>query len=78
MNVPGGVGLGRLVQVARDACARSGRDPERFLVTTSASPSKAKHQRLADAGVDRVILYVRPPYVDGDANRPAGAPGLGN
>jgi alkanesulfonate monooxygenase SsuD/methylene tetrahydromethanopterin reductase-like flavin-dependent oxidoreductase (luciferase family) len=76
MNAPGGQGLGELVKVAREACARSGRDPERFLVTTSAGPSRAEHERLAAAGVHRAILHVRPPYVDGvrraqDALRPA-------
>lgn len=65
MNAPGGHGLGRLVAVAREACARSGRDPQRFLVTTSAGLDPAEHKRLAAAGVHRVILHVRPPYVDG-------------
>ncbi len=65
MNVPGGRGLPRLIQGAREACARSGRDPESFVVTTSAGPAPAEHKRLAEAGVARVILHVRPPYVDG-------------
>ena len=65
INAPGGPRLGRLVEVAREAYARSGRDPERFLVTTSAGPSRAEHERLAAVGVHRVILHVHPPYADG-------------
>ena len=55
--------------MARDAHARSGRDPERFLVTVHAafdeqwlateSPARAG---LAAIGVDRLILSVTPPY----------------
>lgn len=65
MNAPGGPGLAGLIEVARNACARSGRDPERFLVTASAGLARAEHERLAEIGVHRVILHVRPPYVDG-------------
>ncbi|MGH8973024.1 MAG: LLM class flavin-dependent oxidoreductase [Acidimicrobiia bacterium] len=65
MNAPGGRGLSELVKVAHVACARSGRDPGSFLVTASAGPTPAEHQRLAEAGVQRVILHVRPPYRDG-------------
>ena len=65
MNVPGGRGLGALIEVAREAHATSGRDPASFLVTTSAGPARAEHEQLAEAGVHRVILHVRPPYVDG-------------
>jgi alkanesulfonate monooxygenase SsuD/methylene tetrahydromethanopterin reductase-like flavin-dependent oxidoreductase (luciferase family) len=65
INAPGGPRLGRLVEVAREAYARSGRDPERFLVTTSAGPSRAEHEQLAAVGVHRVILHVHPPYADG-------------
>jgi alkanesulfonate monooxygenase SsuD/methylene tetrahydromethanopterin reductase-like flavin-dependent oxidoreductase (luciferase family) len=61
MNAPGGPELGRLIEIARQAYARSGRDPESFIVTTSAGPSEVK--RLE--GVHRVIVPVRPPYVDG-------------
>jgi alkanesulfonate monooxygenase SsuD/methylene tetrahydromethanopterin reductase-like flavin-dependent oxidoreductase (luciferase family) len=61
INVPGGPGLARLVGIAREARARSGRDPAGLLVTTSGSPSD---RRLAELGVDRVITMVRPPYLD--------------
>jgi alkanesulfonate monooxygenase SsuD/methylene tetrahydromethanopterin reductase-like flavin-dependent oxidoreductase (luciferase family) len=65
MNAPGGGHLGQLVEIARDAHARSGRDPADFVVTASSGPRG--HQRLAELGVSRVIIYVRPPYADGVA-----------
>jgi alkanesulfonate monooxygenase SsuD/methylene tetrahydromethanopterin reductase-like flavin-dependent oxidoreductase (luciferase family) len=65
MNMPGGRGLGELIRVAHEACARSGRDPESFLVTASAAPARAEHDRLAEVGIHRAILHVRPPYADG-------------
>ncbi|MGH8976052.1 MAG: LLM class flavin-dependent oxidoreductase [Acidimicrobiia bacterium] len=65
MNAPGGGGLGELIKVAHEACARSGRDPDSFLVTASAGLAPNEHLRLAEAGVHRVILHVRPPYRDG-------------
>jgi len=63
MNAPGGPGLGRLINIAREACGRSGRDPEEFLVTASGAPSDVG--RLAEAGVHRMIVHVSPPYVEG-------------
>ncbi len=63
-NVPSGPGLARLVDMARESHAASGRDPEHFLVTTSTSPATLGQQRLGDAGVDRAIVMARPPYVD--------------
>ncbi|TML11539.1 MAG: LLM class flavin-dependent oxidoreductase [Actinobacteria bacterium] len=65
MNAPGGGHLGQLIEIARDAHARSGRDPADFVVTASSGPRG--HQRLAELGVSRVIIYVRPPYADGVA-----------
>ncbi len=59
INAPAGPSLEHLLDVARDAHARRGRDPERFVVTTSGSPSDARLTRL---GVDRVITMVRSPY----------------
>src|SRR5205814_6243933 len=59
MNAPGGGHLGQLIEIARDAHARSGRDPADFVVTASSGPRG--HQRLAELGVSRVIIYVRPP-----------------
>jgi alkanesulfonate monooxygenase SsuD/methylene tetrahydromethanopterin reductase-like flavin-dependent oxidoreductase (luciferase family) len=62
INTPGGASLGRLLDIAREAHARGGRDPERFLVTTSGS---ATDERLERLGVHRVITMVRPPYTVG-------------
>jgi alkanesulfonate monooxygenase SsuD/methylene tetrahydromethanopterin reductase-like flavin-dependent oxidoreductase (luciferase family) len=59
INAPSGPALVGLVDVARQAHARSGRDPERFVVTTSGSPTD---ERLTRRGVDRVITMVRSPY----------------
>jgi alkanesulfonate monooxygenase SsuD/methylene tetrahydromethanopterin reductase-like flavin-dependent oxidoreductase (luciferase family) len=67
MNAPAGPGFARLVEIARDAHARSGREPADFVVTASADPSSRTRERLAGLGVDRVITYVRPPYSDGIA-----------
>lgn len=59
INAPAGPLLGRLIDIARDAHARSGRDRDRFMITTSGSPTDA---RLPGLGVHRVITMVRPPY----------------
>jgi alkanesulfonate monooxygenase SsuD/methylene tetrahydromethanopterin reductase-like flavin-dependent oxidoreductase (luciferase family) len=65
INLPGGAALPSLLQVARDAHARAGRDPTDFLVTASADPSPRTVERLADLGVHRVVTMVRPPYAAG-------------
>ena len=65
INAPGGAALGRLIDIAREAHARSGRDPDQFVVT--ASTGARGHQRLADLGVARAIIFVRPPYASGVA-----------
>ena len=61
INAPSGPSLPRLLDIARDAHAAAGRDPETFLVTTSGTPTD---DRLARLGVHRVITMVRPPYTD--------------
>ncbi|MEM8903001.1 MAG: LLM class flavin-dependent oxidoreductase [Actinomycetota bacterium] len=63
LNAPGGPRLGQLVDVAREAHAAAGHDPERFVVTTSASPGSVGSRRHDEIGVDRVILMAGPPYV---------------
>jgi alkanesulfonate monooxygenase SsuD/methylene tetrahydromethanopterin reductase-like flavin-dependent oxidoreductase (luciferase family) len=69
INTPAGPLLERLVDIARAAHESSGRDPAAFVATTSgpftetwADPGSRERQRLARAGVDRVILHVGPPY----------------
>jgi alkanesulfonate monooxygenase SsuD/methylene tetrahydromethanopterin reductase-like flavin-dependent oxidoreductase (luciferase family) len=64
INAPAGSALESLVDIARDAHSRSGRDPDRFVVTTSGVPTDA---RLIRIGVQRVISMVRPPYTAGVA-----------
>ena len=59
INAPSGASLPKLIDVAREAHARAGRDPAGFLVTTSGSPTDARLERL---GVDRVITMIHPPY----------------
>jgi alkanesulfonate monooxygenase SsuD/methylene tetrahydromethanopterin reductase-like flavin-dependent oxidoreductase (luciferase family) len=59
INVPPGPSLARLIDIAREAHVRRGRDPAALLVTTSGSPTD---ERLARLGVDRVITMIRSPY----------------
>ena len=58
INAPSGPSLVALLDVAREAHARGGRDPDTFLVTTSGSPTD---EHLVHLGVHRVITMVRPP-----------------
>lgn len=59
--------LDSLLDTARTAHRDAGRDPDHFLVTTSASlspewlrPDSRQRERLASLGVDRVVLFARP------------------
>ena len=61
--------LRELVELARDAHARSGRDRERFLVTVHTAFDKrwlaadsSARTSLATIGADRLILDMSPPY----------------
>lgn len=61
--------LRELVAIARGACAGAGRDPTRFLVTVYAALDKrwtdagsTARAELAALGVDRLILFVGPPF----------------
>jgi alkanesulfonate monooxygenase SsuD/methylene tetrahydromethanopterin reductase-like flavin-dependent oxidoreductase (luciferase family) len=67
MHAPAGPQLPALIKTARDAHAASGSDPGAFIVTTSSRPSQRESDRLAELGVERVIVYVHAPYVDGVA-----------
>jgi alkanesulfonate monooxygenase SsuD/methylene tetrahydromethanopterin reductase-like flavin-dependent oxidoreductase (luciferase family) len=67
LNTPAGPAVRELVHIAREAHARTGRDPASFVVTVSADPSPRTQERLADIGVDRIVTYVAAPYVDGVA-----------
>jgi alkanesulfonate monooxygenase SsuD/methylene tetrahydromethanopterin reductase-like flavin-dependent oxidoreductase (luciferase family) len=65
INTPGGPGAERLLAIARDAHARSGRATDDFVATASAGGSARERDRLAGLGVDRMIVGLRPPYLDG-------------
>ncbi|MFN0148730.1 MAG: LLM class flavin-dependent oxidoreductase [Dehalococcoidia bacterium] len=61
--------LERMLSVARDAYARSGRDPGRFLVTVFAGlserwlrPGSRERERLERLNIDRLILLASPPF----------------
>ena len=78
INTPAsGPGLATLLQIARDAHAATGRDPNAYLVTLSAnmSPQWLERTRLGELealGAHRLVLLVHPPF-DLDAIRVAGA-----
>lgn len=62
-----GPDLPALIRTARDTRQALGRDPEEFMVMASSYASRRETERLAELGVDRVIVSVPPPYVDGVA-----------
>jgi alkanesulfonate monooxygenase SsuD/methylene tetrahydromethanopterin reductase-like flavin-dependent oxidoreductase (luciferase family) len=62
-----GPDLPALIRTAHEACEASGRDPEQFMVMASSYPSRRESERLADLGVDHLIVSVPAPYVDGVA-----------
>jgi alkanesulfonate monooxygenase SsuD/methylene tetrahydromethanopterin reductase-like flavin-dependent oxidoreductase (luciferase family) len=64
INVPGGPQLPSLVRIAREAQEAAGGERNRFIVTTSSNGSPRDQARLADLGVDRALVLVRPPYVN--------------
>jgi alkanesulfonate monooxygenase SsuD/methylene tetrahydromethanopterin reductase-like flavin-dependent oxidoreductase (luciferase family) len=64
INIPAGPGTARLVETARQARSRAGRPSEGFIVTASGQPSRRERDRLAEVGVDRLIIFARPPYRD--------------
>lgn len=65
--VPVGSMMAELVAVARRACARSGRDPKRLLVTGSLATPPERTQLQVGLDADRLILYVAPPFDEGVA-----------
>ena len=60
--VPAGSKLADLVAVARQAHAQSGRVPEQFLVAVSLPSMPQRTQPWGELGVDRLIVYVAPPF----------------
>lgn len=71
VNLPGGPGLGRLLDVARAERSSSGRDASSFLVTVSSDLSAPALERLDALAVNRIVCFVRAPFVD-QARRLAG------
>jgi alkanesulfonate monooxygenase SsuD/methylene tetrahydromethanopterin reductase-like flavin-dependent oxidoreductase (luciferase family) len=65
INAPAGRNLGRLIDIAREAHAQAGRNPDEFIVTASAGPSVHDRARLEAMGVDRHVVYARAPYLTG-------------
>lgn len=75
VNAPGGPQLAALLRVAREAQERAGRDPSGFIVTASSNGRARDIERLAELGVHRVVVLVRPPYVDAIERLAAGQDG---
>ena len=67
MSAPVGPDLPALIEIARDAHARSGSEPHEFIVTASVEPSPRELERVAALGVTRAIVNVQPPYLEGVA-----------
>ena len=64
VNLPGGPGLGRLLDVAREARLAAGRDWPSFVVTVSSDLGPAGLGRLEALGVHRAVAFVRGPFVE--------------
>jgi alkanesulfonate monooxygenase SsuD/methylene tetrahydromethanopterin reductase-like flavin-dependent oxidoreductase (luciferase family) len=62
INLPGGPGLTRLLEVARTARSAAGRDWSSFVVTVSSDLSAAALDRLEALEVDRAVAFVRAPF----------------
>ena len=62
VNLPGGPGLGRLIEIARAARVSSARHSSAFLVTVSSDLSAAARERLKELDVDRAVVFVTPPF----------------
>jgi alkanesulfonate monooxygenase SsuD/methylene tetrahydromethanopterin reductase-like flavin-dependent oxidoreductase (luciferase family) len=65
--LPVGPMMPELVEIARRAYARSGRDPERLIVTASLATLPERKESPLRLGVDRLVLYVTPPFDAGVA-----------
>jgi alkanesulfonate monooxygenase SsuD/methylene tetrahydromethanopterin reductase-like flavin-dependent oxidoreductase (luciferase family) len=63
--VQAGAGLSELATIAREAHARTGRDPHQFLLVASLGSVPEQARQWAELDVDRLIVYVAPPFADG-------------
>jgi alkanesulfonate monooxygenase SsuD/methylene tetrahydromethanopterin reductase-like flavin-dependent oxidoreductase (luciferase family) len=57
--------LPELVAVARDAHSAAGRDPRQFLLAATLGSAPEQTQEWAELDVDRLIVYVAPPFAEG-------------
>jgi alkanesulfonate monooxygenase SsuD/methylene tetrahydromethanopterin reductase-like flavin-dependent oxidoreductase (luciferase family) len=70
--VRAGAKLPELATIAREAHERAGRDPHQFLLVASLGSVPEQTRQWAELDVDRLIVYVAPPFADG-IRRLAGA-----
>jgi hypothetical protein len=63
--VQSGAGLSELATIAREAHARAGGDPHQFLLAASIGSVPKQTRQWAELEVDRLIVYVAPPFADG-------------
>lgn len=64
INLPGGPGLVPLLDEAKGACDRSGRDWSSFLITVSSDLSPSDRERLETLGVHRAVAFIGPPFAE--------------
>jgi alkanesulfonate monooxygenase SsuD/methylene tetrahydromethanopterin reductase-like flavin-dependent oxidoreductase (luciferase family) len=64
INLPGGPGQARLLEVARASRALSGRDPASLVVTVSSRLTAPALTQLDELGVDRAVVFVQAPFAD--------------
>ncbi len=64
INLPGGPGLPRLLEEAREARISSGGDVASFVTTVSSDIAKPALERLNALQVRRAVAYVSPPFAD--------------
>ena len=64
VNLPGGPRLAHLLEVARAARAASEREPSAFVVTVSSGLHAAALKRMEELEVDRVVVFVEPPFAE--------------
>jgi alkanesulfonate monooxygenase SsuD/methylene tetrahydromethanopterin reductase-like flavin-dependent oxidoreductase (luciferase family) len=63
--VPATVRLQELATIAREAHSRAGRDPDQFLLLATLGSVPEQTRQWAELGVDRLVVYVAPPFSDG-------------
>jgi alkanesulfonate monooxygenase SsuD/methylene tetrahydromethanopterin reductase-like flavin-dependent oxidoreductase (luciferase family) len=78
INVSHGPGLERLLEVARAARSSSGRDPAQLLVTVSSALSESAAHSLRQLKIDRLVVFVRAPFVENVRRLAAVRRGLGS